>query len=50
MEEKNPDLNEDKDTDNKNININNNISEDKDKNDEIKKKLGNRKSKSNLIT
>jgi len=37
MEEKNPDLNENKDIDNKNININN-ISEDKDKNDDIKKK------------
>ena len=43
MEEKNPDLNEDKDIDNKNIKINNNISEDKDKNDDIKNKT--RKSK-----
>ena len=43
MEEKNPDLNEDKDTDNKNLKINNNISEDKDKNDDIKNKT--RKSK-----
>ena len=38
MEEKNPDLNEDKDTDNKNLKINNNISEENDKNDDIKKK------------
>jgi hypothetical protein len=38
MEEKNPDLNEDKDTDNKNLKINNNISEENDKNDYIKKK------------
>ena len=37
MEEKNPDLNENKDIDNKNININNNTSEDKDKKDDIKK-------------
>ena len=37
MEEKNPDLNENKDIDNKNINISNNTSEDKDKKDDIKK-------------
>ena len=43
MEEKNPDLNENKDIDNKNININNNTSEDKDKKDDIKK--AHRKSK-----
>ena len=43
MEEKNPDLNENKDIDSKNININNNTSEDKDKKDDIKK--AHRKSK-----
>ena len=43
MEEKNPDLIENKDIDNKNININNNTSEDKDKKDDIKK--AHRKSK-----
>lgn len=43
MEEKNPDLNENKDIDNKNININNNTLEDKDKKDDIKK--AHRKSK-----